>query len=74
MHNGQDAALRRAIEIFKGQTPLAKRLGVSQSLVSYWLNIARRGVPAHQAIAIERVTRRQVTRQQLRPDLFGNAA
>lgn len=32
------------------------------------------GVPAERAVEIEKVTKGKLTRQQLRPDLFGEAA
>lgn len=62
-------ALQRAVEIVGGQTALAEKLGVKQGHIWYWLNKANRA-PAEQAIAIEAATGGQVTRHQLRPDIY----
>jgi DNA-binding transcriptional regulator YdaS (Cro superfamily) len=51
-------------------TELARKLGVSKQLVSHW----RRGryrVSAEWCVEIERVTNGEITRLDLRPDLFG---
>lgn len=65
--------LQRAVEIAGGQSALAAKLNVKQGHVWYWLNRAKQ-VPAEQVIPIEEATGGQVTRQELRPDLFGEAA
>lgn len=60
--------LEKAIRIKGTQTKLACALGVSHNAV-YWAR--RRGtVTAEMAIGIDRVTDRQVTKEELRPDLF----
>lgn len=53
----------------RGQTALATALGVSQGLVWQWLN-GRTKVTAEKAIEIEKATDGQVTRHDLRPDLY----
>lgn len=63
-------ALKRACDHVGGQLPLAKRIGVTQSMVWYWLERAKKGVPAEHAIAIERATEGHVTAHELRPDIF----
>lgn len=63
-------ALRRAVEIFKTQLAFAKEIGVPQSRVSEVLNGEGRGIPAEWCPVIERVTGGQVTRSELRPDLW----
>jgi DNA-binding transcriptional regulator YdaS (Cro superfamily) len=63
-------ALRRACEVTGGQLPLAKRIGVTQSMVWYWLERSKKGVPAEYAAAIERATDGAVKAHELRPDIF----
>jgi DNA-binding transcriptional regulator YdaS (Cro superfamily) len=52
------------------QTSFAQALGVTQQTVSRLLN-KKRGVTAEMAVAIERATAGEVSRADLRPDLFG---
>lgn len=65
--------LERAIRALGSQQKLAEAIGLSQQGVSYLLNNAPR-VTAEVAIAIERATKGQIRREQLRPDLFGSGA
>lgn len=51
------------------QTELARRLNVTQGMVWQWLN-GRRRVSAEQVLSIERATEGQVSRHDLRPDLY----
>jgi DNA-binding transcriptional regulator YdaS (Cro superfamily) len=64
--------LDKAITHAGGVTALAEKLGVGQSVVSNWRT---RGdeprVPAERCIAIEQATNGDVTRYDLRPDVFG---
>jgi DNA-binding transcriptional regulator YdaS (Cro superfamily) len=53
------------------QTELARALGVSQGLVGHWVH-GRKRITAERAVQIERATGGQVTRAELRPDLFGD--
>jgi TorA maturation chaperone TorD/DNA-binding transcriptional regulator YdaS (Cro superfamily) len=62
-------ALTRAIEIVGGQTQLARLLGVKQANVWHWLKRADH-VPGEYVLAIEKATGGQVTRRELRPDLY----
>lgn len=62
-------ALEKACEKAGGQTPLAVLIGTTQSQVWYWLNEAKKGVPAEFAIKIEEKV--GVSRHDLRPDIFG---
>jgi DNA-binding transcriptional regulator YdaS (Cro superfamily) len=66
-----NAGVQKAVELVGGQSALAKRMGgpVKQGHVWKWLRMDR--IPAERAIAIERATDGRVTRQELRPDLFG---
>jgi DNA-binding transcriptional regulator YdaS (Cro superfamily) len=52
------------------QAEFAALLGVTQGLVWQWLN-GRTVVTAERALAIEQCTGGEVTRAELRPDLFG---
>lgn len=51
------------------QTEFAARLGRSQGLVWQWLN-GHRPIAATQALAIERITGGEVSRYELRPDVY----
>jgi len=66
------AALAKVVEIVGGQTQLARLLGVKQANVWHWLNKADR-VPGEYVLAIETATGGQVTRHDLRPDLYPDA-
>lgn len=59
-------ALLHAVDVLGGQTATAKRLGVSQQAVQYWIRRGR--VPALKAIPLENAS--GVSRQKLRPDLY----
>lgn len=69
-------ALERAIEIVEGQSALARAIGdpIQQGHVWYWLREKGGEVPAEHCAAIERATDGKVTRQDLRPDIFGDKA
>lgn len=69
-------ALERAIALTPGgQSGLAAAIGgsVKQGHIWYWLNKKAGQVPAEHCQAIEAATRGQVTRYELRPDVFGPA-
>lgn len=61
--------VRRAIRIAGSQSALARACGVKQQHVWNWLNRDKQ-VPAKFVLLIEQATQKQVTRFQLRPDLF----
>jgi DNA-binding transcriptional regulator YdaS (Cro superfamily) len=63
------AALKRAKHILGSQRALADVVGVKQPSVHGILN-AGKTVPAEWCLAIERATQGQVTRHDLRPDLY----
>lgn len=71
-------ALQKAIEVVGSQTELARRctdIGpkqYQQGHVGYWLRAGRVSPPA--AIVIEKATDGQVTRHDLRPDLYPREA
>jgi len=65
--------LESAITFCGSQSELARRIGgkVRTGHIYHWL---RRKVPSEQCAAIEMATGGQVTRYQLRPDVFGESA
>lgn len=59
--------IQRAIAVCGSQSELARRIGKSQQLVSYW---EKKGViPDYAAQLIEVAT--GIPRRELRPDIFG---
>ena len=64
--------IQKAIEIFGTEAKLAEAVGVKQPSI----NAAKRAsrVSAELAARIHKATNGQVSREQLRPDLFGDAA
>lgn len=65
-------ALKRTFEFFGSQSALAEALDLTPMAVSNW---KKRGkIPVGRAIQIERLTKGEVTRRDLRPDLFEDAA
>lgn len=64
------AALQRAVDLSGGQNALARMIGVGQGHVWYWLRRSKR-IPAERAAQVERATDGAVTKEELRPDLFG---
>lgn len=65
--------IERAVDAVGGQSRLAELLGVSASFVSQWVAGAR-PIPATRCRAIEEATGGVVSRSDLRPDVFGEAA
>jgi TorA maturation chaperone TorD/DNA-binding transcriptional regulator YdaS (Cro superfamily) len=63
----RDAGLNRAIDAAGGVAQLARRIGIAQPSVSNWNR-----VPAQRVIAVEAAT--DVSREELRPDLYGGLA
>jgi DNA-binding transcriptional regulator YdaS (Cro superfamily) len=64
------SAIERAIEVVGGQAKLAVELGISPQAVSQWVK-GRRPIPPGKCIAIEKASGGRVTRNDLRPDVFG---
>ena len=63
-------AIQRAIDLCGGQVRLGKFIGVPQQTVSAWLTEAKLPLKAEHAIAIDEATRGEVTKEELRPDLW----
>lgn len=61
--------LKRAIAILGGQSALARAVNVKQANVWHWLHKSKR-VPGEFVLGIEAATNGQVTRYELRPDLY----
>ncbi len=69
METTQTLALLAAIEACGNAIQLARAIGVTPQAITFW---KRRGrVPAERVIAVEAATGGRVTRDQLRPDLYG---
>jgi len=66
-------SLQKAIDAVEGQENLASAIGCSQSMISYWLHKAKKGVPSEYCLPIEQATSGKIRREQLRPDVFGVA-
>lgn len=62
-----NAAAQRAADLLGGNSALAKACGVTPQAVSQWAN-GGRPIPERRCVAIERLTKGAVTRQELRPD------
>ncbi len=62
-------SLHQAISYCGSQAELARRLGRDKSTVTSWIK-GRRKITAETAIAIEKLTKSNVLREDLRPDLF----
>ena len=62
-------ALLRAVTLAGSQSALARRIGKSPAHVAQWLRRGRVGPTV--CIAIETAVGGQVTRYELRPDVFG---
>jgi len=63
-------AIRKATSRPGSISALAKYLGITKSAVHQW-TLEGRKVPAEHCIAIEQFADGEVTRYQLRPDVFG---
>lgn len=64
------SAIETAIRVAGGQGALAEKLGLSKQAVNHWATGFRKP-SAEQCVEIERVMGGQVTRADLRPDIFG---
>jgi len=61
--------LERAIDMVGGQSAMARACGVKQGHVWAWLNKSGR-CPAKHVLAVEAATNMEITRHQLRPDVY----
>lgn len=60
--------IQKAIQHAGGVSALAARMGVTYQAIQQWEKTGR--VPAERAIELERATDGEVTRHELRPDLY----
>jgi hypothetical protein len=67
-----ETAIERVCKIAGGQVAIAKARGVTPQAVSQWVKKGR--VPADHVIGLESLVGGQVTRHELRPDVFGGVA
>lgn len=61
--------MRVAVDLLETQTAFAKAIGKPQSSVSEILKDGKK-VPAEWCLPVEKATHGQITRHQLRPDLY----
>lgn len=71
METGFDA-LKRAVQKFGSHGAAARAIGVSQQAVTRKMNNGGR-VPAEWCLPIERATAGEISRHDLRPDLYPEA-
>jgi len=65
--------LSQSINLVGGQEKLAQDLGLkTQGQISSWVT-GRRPLPSKHCIKIEQLTNSQITRYELRPDVFGKS-
>jgi DNA-binding transcriptional regulator YdaS (Cro superfamily) len=62
------AAFERALVEVGGAAEMARRLKRAPSAIQKWARLGR--IPAERVLEIERATSGQVTRYELRPDLY----
>ena len=61
----RDQALRKAISLAGGPAALGQVLGIKSQAISQWQRC-----PAERVIAVEKATGGEVSRHELRPDLY----
>jgi DNA-binding transcriptional regulator YdaS (Cro superfamily) len=64
----QTSPIQRAIEAAGGLTAMARRLGVTKQAIVKWRHTR---VPAERVLEIEAAASHQVSRYELRPDIYG---
>jgi DNA-binding transcriptional regulator YdaS (Cro superfamily) len=62
----RESPVEKAFRIVGGQSAMASRLGISREAVRKW----KRQVPAERVLEIEHATDGQVSRHDLRPDIY----
>jgi len=73
--NDEKTPIQAAVDLFDSQTAFAEAIStddrkVKQAQVSHWYT-GLKPVPGHHCLPIEVATKAQVTRYDLRPDIFG---
>ncbi len=59
---------QKLIAVFGSQAEIARQLNVTRSCVNKWF--MRKRIPPEHVIPIERLAKHQVTRFEIRPDLY----
>ncbi len=62
--------VEKVIRLAKGQTPLAKGLGITPQAVQQW--VVEGQIPPGRCKAIEKFLGGRMTRAEMRPDVFGD--
>jgi DNA-binding transcriptional regulator YdaS (Cro superfamily) len=63
--------IQHAIELMGSQSKLATELGCTQQAISFLLSDRCKNISAEMAAKIDRATGGQVSKEKLRPDVFG---
>ena len=66
--SNENEALDRILELLGGYASVGRILKITTSAVHQW-----RKVPAEHCLALERAAKGQITRYEMRPDIFGPA-
>lgn len=72
MKRDAEKPIARACRLAGGQTAMALALGVSVQAVNKWMK--KGSPPPERVLSIEKLVLGQVTRYQLRPDIYGKPA
>ena len=64
--------IERAIEVHGSQVKLANAIGCSQQYISWLLSEAKQ-ISVEKALQVEKATGGEITRHDLRPDVFGKS-
>ncbi len=67
-----NTTFKRLVKAVGSQTAIAKALGISSAAVHKWGQLGR--IPAERVIQLERLAEGQVTRYEMRPDLYPDEA
>jgi DNA-binding transcriptional regulator YdaS (Cro superfamily) len=66
-------AFKKAIKLLQGQNKASKLMGFSQPAISRQISSGRKPKPEH-CLLLELLTKGEVTRYQLRPDIYGKSS
>ncbi len=69
--NSAARALDKVISILGSQSALARKLNLQQPSINSWK--LRGKIPAEKCLLIEKIVGGEVTRYEMRPDIFGKA-
>ncbi len=63
--------LIKAVNKIGGISAVGRLLNLSRQTIHAWVHLLEKGIPPERCIEIERMTDGEITRQHLRPDIFG---